>query len=139
MLSEYPSHIGECFFSSLKGAYFKTELNRARADKRIGLPLPFDPSRPVNTFWDIGMDDENCIWFHQTDGVRHRMIDFYRNSGEGLPHHVQVIKVIRARISEYGRCNPAGEDDAEINLPRNAIALHRDRRLFVARNFARDN
>jgi hypothetical protein len=38
------------------------------------------------------MDDENCIWFHQTDGVRHRLIDFHRNSGEGLPHHVQVIK-----------------------------------------------
>jgi hypothetical protein len=30
--------------------------------------LPYDPSRLVNTFWDIGMDDENCIWFHQTDG-----------------------------------------------------------------------
>ena len=54
---------------------------KARDQKRIGLPLPYDPSRPVNTFWDIGMDDENCIWFHQTDGVRHRLIDFYSNSG----------------------------------------------------------
>ena len=41
---------------------------------------------PVNTFWDIGMDAENCIWFHQTDGVRHPLIDLYQNSGEGLPH-----------------------------------------------------
>ena len=92
MKSEYPSGIEECFYNSLQGSYFKRELSNARADKRIGLPLPFDPSRPVNTFWDIGMDDENCIWFHQTDGVRHRLIDFHRNSGEGLPHHVQVIK-----------------------------------------------
>jgi hypothetical protein len=46
----------------------------------------------VNTFWDIGMDDENVIWFHQTDGVRHRMIDFYRNSGEGLPHYISIIR-----------------------------------------------
>ncbi len=52
---------------------------------------------------------------------------------------VGVEQCSRARISEYSRCNPEGEDDAEINLPRNAIALHRDRRLFVARNFARDN
>jgi hypothetical protein len=29
-----------------------------------------DPTRPVHTCWDIGMDDENSIWFHQTDGVR---------------------------------------------------------------------
>ena len=31
------------------------------------------------------MDGENCIWFHQTDGVRNRLIGFYQNSGEGLP------------------------------------------------------
>ena len=38
------------------------------------------------------MDDENCIWFHQTDGVRHRLIDFYANSGESLPHYVAVLR-----------------------------------------------
>ena len=66
MMSEYPSHIGETFFNSIEGAFFKQELSRAREDKRIGLPVPFDPNRPVNTFWDIGMDDETAIWFHQT-------------------------------------------------------------------------
>jgi hypothetical protein len=63
-------------FFSVEGAYFKQEMSRARQDKRIGLPLPFDPYRPVNTFWDIGMDDQTAIWFHQTDGVRERLIDF---------------------------------------------------------------
>jgi hypothetical protein len=92
MKSEYPSCMDECFHNSLKGSYFKSELTKARIDKRIGLPMPYDPSRPVNTFWDIGMDDENCIWFHQTDGVRHRLIDFYANSGEGLPHYVQILQ-----------------------------------------------
>jgi hypothetical protein len=29
------------------------------------------PTRPVHTFWDIGMDDEI-----QGDGVRRRLIDF---------------------------------------------------------------
>ena len=50
--------------------------NEPRQHKRIGGPVPFDPYRPVNTFWDIGMDDETAIWFHQTDGVRERLIDF---------------------------------------------------------------
>jgi hypothetical protein len=67
-------------------------MTKARDEKRIGLPLPYDPSRLVHTFWDIGMDDENCVWFYQTDGVRHRLIDFYYNSGESLPHYLQVIK-----------------------------------------------
>jgi hypothetical protein len=51
-------------------------MSRARQHKSIGGPVPFDPYRPVNTFWDIGMDDETAIWFHQTDGVRERLIDF---------------------------------------------------------------
>jgi len=83
MKSEYPSCSEECFYSSLEGSYsslegsyFKSELTKARDEKRIGLPLPYDPTRVVNTFWDIGVDDENVIWFHQTDGVRHRLIDF---------------------------------------------------------------
>jgi hypothetical protein len=104
MKSEFPSCIEECFHSSLEGSYFKRELQRARDDKRIGLPMPYDPSRPVNTFWDIGMDDENCIWFHQTDGVRNRLIDFYQNSGEGLPHYVEVLhEKQRQRKFIYGK------------------------------------
>ena len=83
-IESYPSHIGETFYNSIEGAFFKIEMSRARQDKRIGQPVPFDPYRPVNTFWDIGMDDETAIWFHQTDGVRHRLIDFYTNSDEGL-------------------------------------------------------
>jgi hypothetical protein len=49
-------------------------LTKARDEKRIGLPAPYDPTRLVHTFWDIGVDDENVIWFHQTDGVRHGLI-----------------------------------------------------------------
>lgn len=104
MKSEYPTIVEECFHNSLEGSYFKRELARARAQQRIGLPLPYDPTRPVNTFWDIGMDDENCIWFHQWDGVRHRFIDFYRNSGEGLPHYVNVLREKREqREFIYGK------------------------------------
>ena len=30
------------------------------------------------------MDDETAIWFHQTDGVWHRLVDFYSNSDDSL-------------------------------------------------------
>jgi hypothetical protein len=92
MKSENPSLIEECFFNSLQGAFFKKELARARLDRRIGQPLPYDPTRVVNTFGDIGVDDEQAIWFHQSDGVRHRFIDFASSSGEGLDHYVRVLK-----------------------------------------------
>jgi len=39
-----PSCIEECFYSSLEGSYFKREMTKVRDEKRIGLPLPYDPS-----------------------------------------------------------------------------------------------
>lgn len=83
MKSEFPSIREECFFNSLAGAFFKREMSKARSDGRIGQLLPFDPTRRVNTFWDIGEDTTALIW-HQTDGVRHRFIDYYEESGWSL-------------------------------------------------------
>jgi hypothetical protein len=94
MLREYPSHADEAFQSAIVGAYFKREMLRARQQGRIG-KVPFDPNKPVNTFWDIGMNDANAIWFHQTDGKAHHLINYYENSGEGLPHYINVLKDLR--------------------------------------------
>lgn len=92
MKSEYPSTMAETFFNSMEGAYFKAQMSRARNERRIGQPVPFDPTRPVNTFTDIGMDDEQAIWFHQSDGVRHRFIDFHKSSDEGLMGFIRVVR-----------------------------------------------
>lgn len=92
MLSEHPSTPDECFFASLEGAYFKNEMNLARRDKRVGLPVPHDPSRPVHTFWDLGMDGNMAIGFMQTDGVRHRFIDFARGEHSGLSDGIRILK-----------------------------------------------
>jgi hypothetical protein len=46
----------------------------------------------VDTFWDIGMGDQTAIWFHQHDGLRHRLIDYHSNSGESLPHYAVIRK-----------------------------------------------
>lgn len=90
MRSEFPSTVDEAFFNSLAGSYFKDEINRARRDKRIGLPVPFDPSRRVNTFWDIG-EDGTVIWFHQTDGLRHHFIDYFEEEGGSLQKCAAVL------------------------------------------------
>lgn len=92
MRSEHPSTPDECFFASLEGAYFKNEMNAARRDKRVGLPVPHDPSRPVHTFWDLGMDGNLAIGFMQTDGVRHRFIDFVRGEHSGLSDGIRLLK-----------------------------------------------
>lgn len=92
MRSEHPSTPDECFYASLEGAYWKDEMNAARRDKRIGLPVPHDPTRPVSTFWDLGMDGNLAIGFMQTDGVRHRIIDFARGEHSGLSDGLRILQ-----------------------------------------------
>lgn len=106
MKEEFPSHLDECFYNSMEGAFFKKEMARARADKRIGFQVPFDPTRRVHTCWDKGMNeksDRNAIWWFQHDGVRFRWVDYYENAGEGIPHYAAVVEEKRiARKFVYG-------------------------------------
>ena len=104
ILSEFPSSADECFFASLEGAYFKNEMNNARRDKRIGQPVSHDPTRPVHTGLDLGLDGNMAIIFFQTDGVRHRFIDFAKGESSGLSDFIRIIKEkSQTRQFSYGR------------------------------------
>lgn len=102
MFREYPSFPEEAFKSSIDGAYFKQQMSKARIDGRIA-QIPFDEGRLVNTFWDIG-NDTTSIWFHQTDGVRHRFIDYYENVDESIAHYAHVLVDRREQFGwTYGK------------------------------------
>jgi hypothetical protein len=113
MHSEFPSAMEETFYNSLEGTWFKPELSKMREEHRIGHNIPHDPSYLVNTFWDIGTEEknnQNAIIFHQTDGTRHRFIDYYENAGEGVQHYAAKIHEIGAkRHFTYGK-HYAGHD-----------------------------
>jgi hypothetical protein len=79
------------FEASLKGAVYLKELAKAREDGRIGM-APYDPGQPVYTVWDLGINDAMAIGFYQHIGGTPRMIDYYENTGLGLPHYAKVIK-----------------------------------------------
>ncbi len=98
MRREFPATPDEAFAASVTGAYYAREMARVRGEGRI-LSLPHDPALPVNTFWDLGINDTNAIWFHQRVGREDRFIDYYENEGEGLAHYVQVL---RDRPYTYG-------------------------------------
>lgn len=90
MKSEYPTIVEETFFNSLEGAFWKRELSKARQEGRIGQMVPHDPTRRVNTFWDIG-EDCTALWFHQSDGVRHRLIDYWEEEGSSLQRAISLL------------------------------------------------
>lgn len=99
MKREHPSTSDEAFQTSIQGAYFSSQFNRIYQDKRI-TSIPYEAGIPVDTWWDLGIDDTTAIWFTQDIGLQTRVIDYYENSGEGLSHYAQVL---RAKNYEYGQ------------------------------------
>lgn len=75
----------------VRGAIYGAEMETAFTDGRI-CRIPIEPSVPVNTFWDLGMNDTMAIWFHQQVGPEHRFVDYYETNGEALAHYVRVLR-----------------------------------------------
>ncbi|MCJ8334625.1 MAG: PBSX family phage terminase large subunit [Epibacterium sp.] len=83
-----------------EGAYFARLLAEAEDQGRIG-DFPYDPEIPVDTAWDLGVDDYTAIWFFQRNGGKVRAIDYYEVSGEGAEWIVQ--EAIDAKPYKYGQ------------------------------------
>lgn len=75
---------------SFEGAYYSKELSDARKSGRIST-VPYVQGIPVNTFWDLGLNDTTAIWFHQYVGYQHRFIGCYESSGEPMSHYARHL------------------------------------------------
>jgi len=91
MRQEYPSTAKEAFEQSTEGTYYAQQLTAARINGRI-TTVPYDPRVPVNTFWDIGLNDEMAIWFHQQVGLRDHWINFFEAAGEPFVFFVKHMQ-----------------------------------------------
>lgn len=89
MKREYPSTPKEAFEAAVEGAYYASQIAQAEKDGRI-TRVPYDPTLKVETWWDLGMNDDMSIWFVQRFRNELRLIDHYSNSGEGLAHYAKV-------------------------------------------------
>lgn len=72
------------------GAYYTEEMKKAEKDERI-CDLIYDPTLPVHTFWDLGIDDYMAIWFAQGKNGQWNFIDYYENTGKALGHYAKVM------------------------------------------------
>lgn len=76
------------FEAAEPGTYYASLLGEAERGGRIAR-VPMDPSLPVDTAWDLGIDDYTAIWFFQQAGREIRVLDYFETSGEGLPSIVR--------------------------------------------------
>ena len=91
----------ECSFdAAIVGAYYARDLERAERDGRI-VDVPIDPAMPVNTVWDLGINDSTSIVFWQAlRGGVIRIVDYYEAAGYGLDHYANIL---RQRGYNYGK------------------------------------
>jgi len=89
---EYQQELECSFTATLRGAYYGKALDQARKDERLG-SFPWNPSYPVDTFWDLGISDDMTLWFRQFIDGKWFYIDYYENDGEGLAHYIKVLNI----------------------------------------------
>jgi len=87
------------FDAPLVGSYYGSLMAKALAEERIK-NVPYEPRLEVHTSWDLGMGDSTAIIWFQQFGNEYRIIDYYENQGEGIPHYV---KVVRDKDYVYGK------------------------------------
>lgn len=92
----------ECSFeAALLGAYFGPLMQDASIQGRI-TGVPYDVMLPVNTSWDLGVDDETAIWFFQlSPGGEIRLIDYHEGRNLGLDSYIQVLKEKKYTYGEH--------------------------------------
>lgn len=88
---EYAQEFECSFDAAIKGAYYSSEIQRARAEGRIRA-FNYDPLLPVFTVWDLGVSDATAIGFYQKVGTDILMIDYYESTDKGLNHYVKVLR-----------------------------------------------
>lgn len=75
----------------LDGAIYAEEIRQTLLDKRVGR-VPYDPNRPVQTFWDLGRADKTAIWFIQTVGMEFNVINYYEDSLKKMPFYINKLQ-----------------------------------------------
>jgi hypothetical protein len=89
------------FGTPIEGAYYGEAIARAEAEGRI-CNVPYDPSVPVHTAWDLGSQTltmaVGCV---QLVGSEIRWIDCLSEHGLGIPPYMHELRERREYI--YGR------------------------------------
>lgn len=119
--------------NNVKGAYYVNQMQKMRADNRI-TRVPWLPTLPVNTFWDIGKNDTTAIWCHQQQSLLHRFPHCFENSGEYLPYYVHRLQAIAAEQKITYGTHYLPHDAAHDNI-RGKPVLHQLYELWPGQTF----
>ena len=82
----------ECdWIANIEGSIYGKTLAKMENQRQISR-VPYDPSLPVNTAWDLGVSDHSAIIFFQQLGRSINIIDYHEERGQGMPHFIELVK-----------------------------------------------
>jgi phage terminase large subunit len=76
---------------SKDGSYYGRLMQNARDENRI-CRVPYQPGIPVETWWDLGINDPMSVWLSQTVGKEIRLIGYHERSDEGLAYFADWLQ-----------------------------------------------
>lgn len=97
--NEYEQEYECSFDAAITGAVYGMQIAQADSEGRIKPHLKMADGI-VHTAWDLGYDDSTAIWWFQVLRGEIRILDYYENSGQDIPHYCEVIHR-RARDCGY--------------------------------------
>lgn len=88
---------GQCN-TVVAGAIYAKELRAADEAGRL-MRVPYDATRPVHTFWDLGFGDLVAIWFVQATPFEYRLVDYLEGNQMAIG---AFLKMLQAKPYVYG-------------------------------------
>jgi phage terminase large subunit len=90
-------YLGECRLT-LDGAIYARELREATEEGRI-TSVPYDTTKPVSVYFDLGWQDLTAIWFAQHIAGEVRLIDYYEDMQRPFGDY---LRLLQSREYVYG-------------------------------------
>lgn len=101
MKSQYPTTIEEAMEVNQDGLWLAQQIATVKLEGRWKMRLPYDPSKPVHFFWDIGVGDANGVWAGQEDGPWMNWLRYFETWAQ--PYRVIVGEMQQAGWSPWGK------------------------------------
>ena len=75
----------------LEGSIYAKEIKSILRENRR-TRIPYNPLKPVLTYWDLGHSDKTAIWFMQYHGLEYNFIHYYENRLQKIPHYIKYLQ-----------------------------------------------
>ena len=81
---------GSCI-SLLQSAIYAGELRAVEREERI-CSVPYERSRPVDCYWDLGYGDMTAVWMAQSMAFEYRLIDYIEECAKPLQWYLRAMQ-----------------------------------------------